>query len=194
MKSFLDGSFFVCQTQVGSSQQRQPVMLPMSLGCCLCHFFQPQPNNISTMIISILSTAASSIVPQRPLQHVARRSISCFSTLSHRRSTVLSNERLSPLTRAFPPNNLNHNDNSAPRFFSAPPSPPPTTTSNNLPPPTSLSPEAGLAAQDAMRLFIEHGIGKRALEAIAEDTRKVGAVIPEKPRIVLRDRVAIFVD
>lgn len=42
-----------------------------------------------------------------------------------------------------------------------------------LPPPTSLSAEAGLKAQDAMRLFIEYGIGKRALDGIAEDMRQV---------------------
>jgi hypothetical protein len=49
---------------------------------------------------------------------------------------------------------------------------PPATSSNspgNVSPPTSLSAEAGLKAQDAMRLFIEHGIGKRTLESIAQE-------------------------
>lgn len=52
------------------------------------------------------------------------------------------------------------------RSFSSVPPPPaangPTTT-----PPPSITPEAGLAAQDAMKLIIEHGIGKQHLEHIA---------------------------
>ena len=47
------------------------------------------------------------------------------------------------------------------RSFSSTPSPPTTTTTpppttNTLRPPTSLTPEAGLGAQDAMKLFIQH--------------------------------------
>lgn len=55
------------------------------------------------------------------------------------------------------------------RALSTTPSPP---TDNVNKPPDSLTPEAGLAAQDAMRLFIEHGIGKRALQEIAADGLK----------------------
>ena len=54
---------------------------------------------------------------------------------------------------------------------------PPTNGTPTLPSPTSLSAEAGLKAQDAMRLFIEHGIGKRALDGIAEDKRKVSTIL-----------------
>jgi len=47
------------------------------------------------------------------------------------------------------------------RSFSSTPSPSTTTTTpppttNSLQPPTSLTPEAGLGAQDAMKLFIQH--------------------------------------
>jgi hypothetical protein len=47
------------------------------------------------------------------------------------------------------------------RSFSSTPSPPTTTTTppptaNTFQPPTSLTPEAGLGAQDAMKLFIQH--------------------------------------
>ena len=46
------------------------------------------------------------------------------------------------------------------RSFSSTPSQPTTTTppptTNSLQPPTSLTPEAGLGAQDAMKLFIQH--------------------------------------
>ena len=46
------------------------------------------------------------------------------------------------------------------RSFSSTPSPPTTTTppptTNTFQPLTSLTPEAGLGAQDAMKLFIQH--------------------------------------
>eukprot|EP00571_Detonula_confervacea_P016194 CAMPEP_0172310946 /NCGR_PEP_ID=MMETSP1058-20130122/13315_1 /TAXON_ID=83371 /ORGANISM="Detonula confervacea, Strain CCMP 353" /LENGTH=276 /DNA_ID=CAMNT_0013023963 /DNA_START=157 /DNA_END=987 /DNA_ORIENTATION=+ len=51
--------------------------------------------------------------------------------------------------------------------------PPPPTASppgaNSPQPPTSLAPEAGLGAQDAMKLFIKHGLGKQKLQQIAAE-------------------------
>ena len=38
-----------------------------------------------------------------------------------------------------------------------------------VPPPTSLAVAAGLGAQDAMRLSVEHGLGRRKLERVAAD-------------------------
>jgi len=39
--------------------------------------------------------------------------------------------------------------------------------------PDSLSPEVALKAQDAMKLYIEHGVGKRKLEQIAAEKEEV---------------------
>lgn len=59
--------------------------------------------------------------------------------------------------RFTPP--ISQNGSGILRSFSSTPSPPTTTTPppiNTLQPPTSLTPEAGLGAQDAMKLFIQH--------------------------------------
>jgi len=67
------------------------------------------------------------------------------------------------------------------RQFSTIPTPPPpfsaaATAANNNgftpTPPTSLTPEACLSAQNAMKLFIEHGLGKQKLQAIASEKKQ----------------------
>lgn len=50
-----------------------------------------------------------------------------------------------------------------------PPTASPPTGVAQFQPPTSLTPEAGLGAQDAMKLFIEHGLGKQKLQQIATE-------------------------
>ncbi|KAL9185824.1 hypothetical protein ACHAXT_003601 [Thalassiosira profunda] len=50
--------------------------------------------------------------------------------------------------------------------------PPPTAAPPDAAPqpqPTSLTPDAGLGAQDAMKLFIQHGLGKQKLHQIAAE-------------------------
>ena len=67
------------------------------------------------------------------------------------------------------------------RAFSTipPPLPPsdgsaaPSPASFKVTPPDSLTPEAGLAAQDAMMLFVQYGLGKRRLDEIAAERRSV---------------------
>ena len=46
----------------------------------------------------------------------------------------------------------------------------------NTPPPEKLAPEAGLGAQDAMKLFVQHGVGRRKLNDIAADKGKTPLV------------------
>ena len=46
----------------------------------------------------------------------------------------------------------------------------------NSPPPEKLAPEAGLGAQDAMKLFVQHGVGRRKLNDIAADKGKTPLV------------------
>lgn len=68
------------------------------------------------------------------------------------------------------------------RSLSSMPPPPvasPPTTDVPYQEPTALSPEAGLGAQDAMRLFIEHGLGKQKLSAIAS-TKSDGTPLVER--------------
>mmetsp|Transcript_14100 Transcript_14100/g.21180 ORF Transcript_14100/g.21180 Transcript_14100/m.21180 type:complete len:324 (+) Transcript_14100:85-1056(+) len=58
------------------------------------------------------------------------------------------------------------------RFLSTAASPPPPTqtmANANSPPPEKIAPEAGLGAQDAMKLFIQHGVGRRKLNEIAAE-------------------------
>lgn len=63
------------------------------------------------------------------------------------------------------------------RFLSTSPPPPTQTVANaNSPPPEKISPEAGLGAQDAMKLFIQHGVGRRKLNAIAAEKGKTPLV------------------
>ena len=45
-----------------------------------------------------------------------------------------------------------------------------TNAEQTPPPPSSLTAEAGLGAQDAMRFFIQHGLGRGKLSAIASDS------------------------
>lgn len=52
-----------------------------------------------------------------------------------------------------------------------------TTIANaNTAPPEKLAPEAGLGAQDAMKLFVQHGVGRRKLNDIAADKGKTPLV------------------
>ncbi len=47
--------------------------------------------------------------------------------------------------------------------------------------PDSLSSEVALKAQDAMKLYIEHGVGKRRLEEIAAEKQKVWNHYSQRP-------------
>ena len=51
-----------------------------------------------------------------------------------------------------------------------------TMANANSPPPEKLAPEAGLGAQDAMKLFIQHGVGRRKLNEIAAEKGKTPLV------------------
>jgi hypothetical protein len=67
------------------------------------------------------------------------------------------------------------------RFLSTPSPPPPSATTQtianaNAPKPENLAPEAGLGAQDAMKLFIQHGVGRRKLNGIAAEKGKTSLV------------------
>ncbi|KAL7545973.1 hypothetical protein ACHAWF_009323 [Thalassiosira exigua] len=64
------------------------------------------------------------------------------------------------------PRRLLSSSAAAPPAAGTPPPPPPDAVHR---PPDSLTPEAGLGAQDAMRLFVRHGPGRRRLEAVAAD-------------------------
>mmetsp|Transcript_36008 Transcript_36008/g.77628 ORF Transcript_36008/g.77628 Transcript_36008/m.77628 type:complete len:347 (+) Transcript_36008:58-1098(+) len=109
----------------------------------------------------------------------------CFSsTLTQRCAQTPASSSVSsirfPTTPTFIKNNnytscAQHSSSSSHsiiiRSFSAMP-PPPTATppnANAMYTSTSLSPEAGLGAQDAMKLFIEHGLGKQKLQLIAAE-------------------------
>lgn len=100
---------------------------------------------------------------------LARRCIS--STITRRCAGALSSLQINSSSSAVkfsaPPITFRS-------FSSVSPPPPPTATpqtNTTFTPqsPTSLSPDAGLAAQDAMKLFIQHGIGKQKLSQIAAD-------------------------
>jgi hypothetical protein len=52
---------------------------------------------------------------------------------------------------------------------SSPSGPTQTMANANAPVPEKLAPEAGLGAQDAMKLFIQHGVGRRKLNEIAAE-------------------------
>ena len=71
----------------------------------------------------------------------------------------------------------NNTSNGVIRSFSSLP-PPPTATPPGIPlePPTSLTPEAGLGAQDAMKLFIQHGLGKQKLRQIVAEKNNLPLV------------------
>lgn len=61
--------------------------------------------------------------------------------------------------------------------------PPGATSINNgftPTPPTSLTPEACLSAQNAMKLFIEHGLGKQKLHAIASEKKQHNTPLVER--------------
>eukprot|EP00579_Thalassiosira_antarctica_P015314 CAMPEP_0201932134 /NCGR_PEP_ID=MMETSP0903-20130614/28827_1 /ASSEMBLY_ACC=CAM_ASM_000552 /TAXON_ID=420261 /ORGANISM="Thalassiosira antarctica, Strain CCMP982" /LENGTH=347 /DNA_ID=CAMNT_0048471659 /DNA_START=29 /DNA_END=1072 /DNA_ORIENTATION=- len=122
---------------------------------------------------SLSSTAATTLIKR------------CFSSTLTRRCAQLPTGSLSSSSLRFttPPVMKNNNtpycsnttqQHTTIRSFSEMP-PPPTATSPNaenngaFQPPTSLMPEAGLGAQDAMKLFIEHGLGKQKLQQIAAD-------------------------
>lgn len=61
------------------------------------------------------------------------------------------------------------------RFMSTQQQPTPIVNANT-PPPEKLAPEAGLGAQDAMKLFVQHGVGRRKLNDIAADKGKTPLV------------------
>jgi hypothetical protein len=127
-----------------------------------------------------LSTAAA-VLNRSALSIIARRSTSSFSTVSAQYHDLISSRR--PGTSAHRPTTTSHTRLINSRPFS---SLPPTNNVNetgSFPPPVSLTAEAGLKAQDAMRLFIEHGIGRRALDKIADETRQVSLQldVPDAP-------------
>eukprot|EP00581_Thalassiosira_minuscula_P012380 CAMPEP_0183723220 /NCGR_PEP_ID=MMETSP0737-20130205/14880_1 /TAXON_ID=385413 /ORGANISM="Thalassiosira miniscula, Strain CCMP1093" /LENGTH=312 /DNA_ID=CAMNT_0025953477 /DNA_START=116 /DNA_END=1051 /DNA_ORIENTATION=- len=134
------------------------------------------------MVLSLSSAAGTTLV---------KRCFSSTSTLTRRSARLpagsLSSNSSSSIRLATTPNIIGNNNSKcltahcqqyrqpiipSIRTFSSMP-PPPTATNPNddtataFQPPTSLSAEAGLGAQDAMKLFIEHGIGKQKLQQIA---------------------------
>lgn len=66
-------------------------------------------------------------------------------------------------------NRSNGNIGTIRSFSMMPPPPAAAPPGSTIQPPTSLTPEAGLGAQDAMKLFIQHGLGKQKLQQIAAD-------------------------
>mmetsp|Transcript_54889 Transcript_54889/g.116617 ORF Transcript_54889/g.116617 Transcript_54889/m.116617 type:complete len:333 (-) Transcript_54889:78-1076(-) len=100
----------------------------------------------------------------------------CFSTTLTRRCVRVPTGMSSSSRLATPPVAINNSitscaQNSIVRSFSAMP-PPPTATPPNAAtaqPPASITAEAGLGALGAMRLFVEHGLGKRKLDEIAAE-------------------------
>ena len=120
--------------------------------------------------------ASFSAALQRSSSLLPRRSLASFTTSSHVAFKQISSTRLLLYRSPFHQTPI--------RCFSGIPSPltgtgivteePETTQQGNAPKlPTSLAPEAGLGAQDAMRLFVQYGIGKGGLDAVAEETRRV---------------------
>ena len=123
-------------------------------------------------------------------------SLSAAVTLLNRSSSLLARRSITTLPTAVPrlntsgvrntPTASSNSPCQQPNFFAISKkcnfrslsTQPPTNNNSplNVPPPASLSAEAGLKAQDAMRLFIEHGVGKRALDGIAEETKLVSFV------------------
>lgn len=109
----------------------------------------------------------------------------CASTAVARRCARLPSSGSLPCPRLAAPSAPNAFANSctshvrrdALRSFSQAPPPPATAppppgadaNANAIQPPTTITPDAGLAAQDAMRLVVEHGVGRQKLERIAAD-------------------------
>ena len=120
------------------------------------------------------SLSAAVAVLNRTSSLVARRYTTPFSPAGSRLDLSCVEKKFTASTNSpcQPPNYFAINKKCNFRSLSTLP---PTNNDSplNIPPPASLSAEAGLKAQDAMRLFIEHGVGKRALEEIAEETKQV---------------------
>lgn len=129
----------------------------------------PLASSLLSSFLDMASLSAAAAVLNRSASIIARRSFASISTLASRRD-VFSRTAGASFT---------HQSSTTPlgvinsRSFSTPPPTNNNNTAANIPPPTSLTAEAGLKAQDAMRLFIEHGIGKRALDGIAQETKQV---------------------
>ena len=131
----------------------------------ICHF-----NAISFIVLSLLKTnykinedpksslAATHSTLNMALPTLARRCITSALRRQCSGSARLQTGSISA-ARFTPPVSQNATCGIL-RSFSSTPSQPTTTTppptTNTLQPPTSLTPEAGLGAQDAMKLFIQH--------------------------------------